>query len=81
MYKDIDMNIDILCIYRYRYRYIYMLPFYGKGQPENGRPGDFPLSVYRLLIVQTEVVICPFVDETTNRNYPFANRLNELAHL
>ncbi len=28
-----------------------MVPF----QMENGSPGDFPQSVYRLLIVQTEV--------------------------
>jgi hypothetical protein len=26
-------------------------------------------------------VVCPFVDEETNGSYPFANGLNELAHL
>jgi hypothetical protein len=41
-----------------------MLPF----QMENRSPGDFPQSVYRLLIVHTEVI-------------PFANGLNGLAHL
>ncbi len=51
-----------------------MLPF----QKENRKrkPGYFPKSVYRLLIIQTEVcVICPFVYEETNRSYPFANGL------
>jgi hypothetical protein len=33
------------------YLYIYMPPF----QTEKGSPGDFPWSIYRLLIVQTEV--------------------------
>jgi hypothetical protein len=41
-----------------------MLPF----QMENRSPGDFPQSVYRLLIVQTEVI-------------PLANGLNGFAHL
>jgi hypothetical protein len=50
-----------------------------RHQMENGNPGDFPLSVYLLLIFQTEV--CPFVDEETNGSYPFANGLNGLAHL
>jgi hypothetical protein len=34
--------------------------------------------------VQTEFVVCPFVDEETNGSYPFANGLyglNELVHL
>ncbi len=41
-----------------------MLPF----QTENRSPGDFPQSVYRLLIVHMEVI-------------PFANGQNGLAHL
>ncbi len=39
-----------------------MLPF----QTENGSLRDFPESMYRLLIVQTKVVVCPFVYEETN---------------
>jgi hypothetical protein len=26
-------------------------------------------------------VVCPFVDEQASESYPFANELNELAHL
>ncbi len=44
----------------------YMLPF----QMENGSPGHFPCK--------WKFVVCPFVDEETNRKNPFANRLNGL---
>jgi hypothetical protein len=30
-------------------------------------------AFYRLLTVQMEVVVCPFVGEETNRSYLFAN--------
>jgi hypothetical protein len=33
-----------------------------------------------LLCIQ-KVVVCPFVDEETNRSYPFAKGLNGLAQL
>ncbi len=55
-----------------------MLPL----QKEKESPSDFLKSVYRLLIMQTEV--CPlsvFFYNETNGNYPFANRLNRLTHL
>ncbi len=48
---------------------------------ENGSPGDFPSSVHCLLIMQTKVCVCPFVDEETNGIYLFANGLNVLVHL
>jgi hypothetical protein len=51
-----------------------MLPI----QTENGSPGDFPQSVYRLQMCKQKFVICPFVDEEDNGSYPFANRLNGL---
>ncbi len=44
----------------------------------------FSLTVYCLLNVQQKFEVCPFVNEETNRNYPFAigrNRLKGLAHL
>jgi hypothetical protein len=50
----------------------------------NRSPGDFLQPVYHLLIVQTEAVICPFVDEKkeTNGSYPFAYGLNkQIAYL
>ncbi len=45
-----------------------MLPFI----TENGSPGDFPSSVcssYNL-----KFVVCPFVNEETNGNYPRTKR-------
>jgi hypothetical protein len=45
-----------------------------ENQTENESPGDFPLSVSHLLIVQMEFVVCPFVDEKKNRlNLPIYN--------
>ncbi len=56
-----------------------MLPF----QTENGSIGNFPQSIYRLLIVK--FINCPFVDEEANRrSCSFANGLNVIngfAHL
>jgi hypothetical protein len=41
----------------------------GKNQPENRSPGDFPWSVYRLVIVQTK--LCRLsVEKETKRSYP-----------
>jgi hypothetical protein len=55
-----------------------MLPL----QTENGSPGDFPESIYRLLIVQTEVIVCPFVYKEANGSYLFSKALkNELNGL
>jgi hypothetical protein len=57
-----------------------MLPF----QTEIESPGHFPKSVYRLLIVQTEVCRLSVFYEETNGNYLFANGLHGLkgpAHL
>jgi hypothetical protein len=70
IYKSI-FHFPYICMYSifhlyvfhfpYTSIYTYMLPFqieYGTYiyiYTENGSPGDFPLSVYRLLIVQTEV--------------------------
>jgi hypothetical protein len=46
-----------------------------KRKTENGSPGNFPYSVECLLIVvQTEVVICLFVDEETNGGYLFCKQ-------
>jgi hypothetical protein len=69
----------VWCVCIFIFSYIYMLPF----QTENGSPGDFSLSVYRLLIVQSEVlyVVRLFVDEETNRSYPFANEISGLNRL
>jgi hypothetical protein len=69
--------------------YINTVPVYGiyaaiLRNKSNVRPGDFPWSVYHLLILQWQFVVCSFVDEGTNRSYLFANglnRLNGLAHL
>ncbi len=63
-----------ICIYMYTYIYIY-----AAVSTENGSQGDFPYSVYLLLIVQTEV--CRLSDKVTNRSFPFSNGLNGLAHL
>ncbi len=30
---------------------------------KNEGPGDFSESIYRVLVVQTEVCVCPFIDE------------------
>jgi hypothetical protein len=49
-----------------------------KWETENGSPGNFPKSVYRSLIVQTEFAVCSFVEEETNGSYQFANRLDGL---
>jgi hypothetical protein len=39
-------------------------------------------SVFRFpYVVQTEIVVCPFVYEETNGSYPFANGLNGLNRL
>jgi hypothetical protein len=35
-------------------------------QTENGSLGGFPKSVYRLLTMQTDVGLFPFVDEETD---------------
>jgi hypothetical protein len=47
-----------------------------RHQMENRKrkPRRFSLSVYRLVIVQTKVcrLVCPFVDDETNRSYQFA---------
>ncbi len=38
-----------------------------------------PFNIYSLC--QLDSVICRFVGEETNGSYPFANKLNVLAHL
>jgi hypothetical protein len=59
----------VMFVYVYNYIYIYMLPF----QTENGSPGDFPYSVYHLLIVQRKFVVYRFFE--ANGSYPFSNGL------
>jgi hypothetical protein len=46
------LRIKMLCINFFTYKF-YNVDF--ELQAENSSPGDFPLSVYRLLIVQTKV--------------------------
>ncbi len=46
-----------------------------------GSPGDFPYSVYRLLIVQKEVCRLSVFSAETNRSCPFANGLAHLCPL
>jgi hypothetical protein len=48
---------------------------------ENRSLGNFPHSVYHLLILQRKFVVGPFVDEETKENYPFVNGLNGLNGL
>ncbi len=48
-----------------------MLPL----QMENGSPGDFPESIYRLLIVQKEIIVCPFVYKEAYGSYLFSKDL------
>jgi hypothetical protein len=56
-----------------------MLPF----QTENGtrKPRRFSLIRLPLAHRANGFVVCPFVYDETNGRYPFANGLNELAHL
>jgi hypothetical protein len=57
---------------------------HGDIKLKNGSPGDFPSSVYRLLIVQRKLVVCLFVDEETYKSDSFANGLiglNRLGYL
>ncbi len=51
LYVNINLYTVYLCVCIYIHFYIYILPF----QTENWSPGDFPYSVYHLLIVQMEV--------------------------
>ncbi len=48
---------------------------------ENGSPGDFLNPFSFRSSCKRKIVVCLFVDEETNRSYPFANELNGLAHL
>ncbi len=48
---------------------------------ENGSPDDFSKSVTICSLCKRKFVVCPFVFKETNGSYPFANRLNGLAHL
>jgi hypothetical protein len=58
------MYICVLPLYIYIYIYmcvcvcvcVCVLQFYEKIKWKNGRPLDFPYSIYRLLILQMEVI-------------------------
>jgi hypothetical protein len=75
IYRIYKYKYNIYCvyiIYIYLHISIFMLLF---------QTGDFPLSVYRLLTVQTEVCRLPFVDGPHTRKLSVCkNAPNGLAH-
>jgi hypothetical protein len=56
-------------MYIYQYLYIYAAVSNGKLKKNRSPPSNFPQSVYRLLIVQTEVCHLVFHEETDG-GYP-----------
>ncbi len=50
-----ETSVCLLQTAIYIYIYLYAAFLQEKKTTENGRPGDFPQSIYRLLILQTEV--------------------------
>jgi hypothetical protein len=55
-------------IYIEKQNYILSVVFFSIGN-RKWKPRLFSLLRYRLLIVQTELVVCPFVDEEINGSY------------
>jgi hypothetical protein len=68
-------------IYTYTYicLYLYTAVSHGKQKTEAQVFCLNPFTVCSLY--NQKFVIYPFVDEETNGSYPFANKLNRLAHL
>ncbi len=52
-----------------------------RHETENGSPGDFPYSVYRFLIMQTEICRLSVCWQRIERKLSFGNRLAHLCHL
>jgi hypothetical protein len=79
MYIYIYMYIyTYICIYIYIYINIYI---YCRFRRKTEAPGDFLNPFTICSSCKQKFVVSPFVNEETNRRYPFANKLNGLAHL
>jgi hypothetical protein len=72
---------SVIYVYTYIYIYIHIYIYCCfEGKTENGSPGVLnPFTVCPSH--KWKFVVCPSVDEETNRSYSLANGLNGLAHL